>query len=186
MAQSGQAAKAIKKTTDAKPKASVKKLVKDAAVNTAMVVGPGKFLKGAKIASAGIAAARGASAAKTLTPAQKAMVKEVKYVAKNAKSGSVQKMLDKLPLKEKRAYSEALRKSIPDSKKAAVYKPTKQAKPLKSVKRTTEPINRYSETDSILEQLYAKSLKATKITGGDPKKVKVTYNGRTIDYNGIR
>jgi hypothetical protein len=186
MAQSGQSAKAIKKATDAKPKASVKKLVKDAAINTAMVVGPGKFLKGAQIAKAGIAAARGTGAAKKLTTAEKAMVKDVKSVAKNAKPGSVQKMMDKLPLEQKRAYSQALRKAIPDSKKAAVYKPTKQAKPLKSVKRTTEPINRNSQTDAILEQLYAKSLKATKITGGDPKKVKVTYNGRTIDYNGIK
>jgi hypothetical protein len=194
MAQSGQSAKAIKKATDAKPKASVKKLVKDAAINTAMVVGPGKFLKGAQIAKAGIAAARGTGAAKKLTTAEKAMVKDVKSVAKNAKPGSVQKMMDKLPLEQKRAYSQALRKAIPDSKKAAVYKPTKQAKPLKSVKRTTEPINKRttepikksSRTDAILEQQYAKAVKATKAVGGDPKKVKLTYNGRTIDYNGIR
>jgi hypothetical protein len=186
MAQSGQSAKAIKKATDAKPKASVKKLVKDAVVNTAMVVGPGKFLKGAQIAKAGIAAARGTGAAKKITAAEKTMVKDIKNFAKKTKPGTVSKMLDKLPLEEKRAYSQALRKSIPDKKKAAVYKPTKQAKPLKSVKRTTEPINKNSRTDAILEEQYAKAVKATKSIGGDPKKVKLTYNGRTIDYNGIK
>ena len=58
MAQSGQAAKSIKKKTDAMPKATAKKLLKDAAVNAAMFVGPGKFLKGAKIIEEGVAAAR--------------------------------------------------------------------------------------------------------------------------------
>jgi hypothetical protein len=186
MVQSGQAAKAIKKATDAKPKASAKKLAKDAAVNVAMVVGPGKFLKGAQIAKAGAAAVRGAGAAKKLTATEKAMVKDIKNFAKGTKPGTVSKMLDKLPLEERRAYSQALRKAVPDKKKAAVYKPTKQAKPLKSVKRTTDPINRNAQTDAILEQQYAKSIKATKAMGGDPKKVRVTMNGRTIDFNGIR
>lgn len=58
MAQTGQAAKSIKKKTDAMPKASTGKLLKDAAVNAAMFVGPGKFLKGAKIIEEGVAAAR--------------------------------------------------------------------------------------------------------------------------------
>ena len=68
----------------------------------------------------------------------------------------------------------------------ATYTKTKQAKPIKVVNKTTPPIYKHAETDSILEQLFAKSLKATKATGGDPKKIKVTYNGRTIDYKGIR
>ena len=57
MAQTGQAAKSIKKKTDAMPKASTKKLLKDAAVNAAMFVGPGKFLKGAKVVKEGVVAA---------------------------------------------------------------------------------------------------------------------------------
>lgn len=58
MAQTGQAAKSIKKKTDAMPKASTGKLLKDAALNAAMFVGPGKFLKGAKVASEGAKVAR--------------------------------------------------------------------------------------------------------------------------------
>ena len=57
MAQTGQAAKSIKKKTDAMPKASTGKLLKDAAVNAAMFVGPGKFLKGAKVVKEGVVAA---------------------------------------------------------------------------------------------------------------------------------
>jgi hypothetical protein len=68
----------------------------------------------------------------------------------------------------------------------ATYTPTKKAVPVKVVNKTTPPIYKHAETDAILEQLFAKSLKATKATGGDPKKIKVTYNGRTIDYKGIR
>jgi hypothetical protein len=68
----------------------------------------------------------------------------------------------------------------------AQYAQTKQAKPLKVVNRTTPPIYKYAETDARLEAAFEKSLKATKAIGGDPKKVKVTYNGRTIDYKGIR
>jgi len=68
----------------------------------------------------------------------------------------------------------------------ATYTKTKQAKPIKVVNKTTPPIYRTAETDARLEQQYAKSLKATKAMGGDPKKVRITYNGRTIDYNGIR
>jgi hypothetical protein len=79
------------------------------------------------------------------------------------------------------AGKKAVEKRIP-----ATYTKTKQAKPIKVVNKTTPPIYKHAETDSILEQLFAKSLKATKATGGDPKKIKVTYNGRTIDYKGIR
>jgi hypothetical protein len=147
------------------------------------IITPSSVVRGVAKVAAKVA---GKQTAKKLTTAEKAMVKDVKSVAKNAKPGSVSKMLDKLPLEERRAYSQALRKAVPDKKKAAIYNKTKQAKPIKSVKRTTDPINRNAQTDAILEQLYAKSLKATKATGGDPKKIKVTYNGRTIDFNGIK
>ena len=63
MVQSGQAAKSIKKKTDAMPKASTKKLLKDAALNAAMFVGPGKFLKIPGLVSK---AAKAAEAAKEL------------------------------------------------------------------------------------------------------------------------
>lgn len=76
MAQTGQAAKSIKKKTDAMPKATAKKLLKDAAVNAAMLIGPGKFLKGAKIASEGAKVARVAI--------KKVSAKEAKDVAKSA------------------------------------------------------------------------------------------------------
>jgi hypothetical protein len=165
--------------------AGLKKLG-SAALIAASLTPAGRVVKGAQIAKAGIAAARGTGTAKKITAAEKTMAKDIKNFAKKTRPGTVSKMLDKLPLEEKRAYSQALRKSIPDSKKAAVYKPTKQATPLKSVKRTTDPINKSSRTDDVLEQQYAKAVKATKAVGGDPKKVKLTYNGRTIDYNGIR
>jgi hypothetical protein len=79
------------------------------------------------------------------------------------------------------AGKKAVEKRIP-----ATYTPTKKAVPTKVVNKTTPPINKNAQTDAILEELFAKSLKATKATGGDPKKIKVTYNGRTIDYKGIR
>ena len=40
------------KKSNAKPKVDFGKIVKNAAANTAMIVGPGKFLKGAKVLSA--------------------------------------------------------------------------------------------------------------------------------------
>lgn len=58
MAQSGQAAKSIKKKTDAMPKVGAKKLLKDAALTAVMFAGPGKFLKAGKIASEGAKVAR--------------------------------------------------------------------------------------------------------------------------------
>jgi hypothetical protein len=81
----------------------------------------------------------------------------------------------------KAAAKATVKKRIP-----ATYTPTKKAVPVKVVNKTTPPINKNAQTDAILEELFAKSLKATKATGGDPKKIKVTYNGRTIDYKGIR
>ena len=57
MVQTGQAARRIKKETDAMPKVGTKKLVKDAALNAIMFAGPGKFFKGAKAAKQGVVAA---------------------------------------------------------------------------------------------------------------------------------
>jgi hypothetical protein len=54
MVRTGQAAKAIKKKADAKPKVGGKKLAKDAVANAAMIVGPGKFLKAGKVISKGV------------------------------------------------------------------------------------------------------------------------------------
>jgi len=147
------------------------------------IITPGSVVRGVAKVAAKVA---GKQTAKKLTTAEKAMVKDVKSVAKNAKPGSVQKMMDKLPLEQKRAYSQALRKAVPDKKKAAIYKTVKQAKPSKVVKRTTDPINKNAQTDAILEQQYAKSVKIAKAMGSNPKKVRLTMNGRTIDFNGIK
>jgi len=57
MVQSGQVARAAKKAADAKPKVSTKKLLKDAALTAVMFAGPGKFIKGAKVAKEGVVAA---------------------------------------------------------------------------------------------------------------------------------
>jgi len=68
----------------------------------------------------------------------------------------------------------------------ATYTKTPQAKPIKVVKKTTPPIYRHAETDAILEQQWAKSVKAAEKMGMDIKKMKITIDGRTIDYKGIR
>ena len=99
--------------------------------------------------------------------------------AKKAATSAVKKVATK-------KAADAATKATAKKRIPATYTPTKKAVPAKVVKKTTPPINKNAETDAILEQLFAKSLKATKATGGDPKKIKVTYNGRTIDYNGIR
>jgi hypothetical protein len=85
-----------------------------------------------------------------------------------------------------RGVAKAAAKVTAKKRIPATYTPTKKAVPVKVVNKTTPPINKNAQTDAILEELFAKSLKATKATGGNPKKIKVTYNGRTIDYKGIR
>jgi hypothetical protein len=85
-----------------------------------------------------------------------------------------------------RGVAKAAAKVTAKKRIPATYTPTKKAVPVKVVNKTTPPINKNAQTDAILEELFAKSLRATKATGGDPKKIKVTYNGRTIDYKGIR
>ena len=79
------------------------------------------------------------------------------------------------------AGKKAVEKRIP-----ATYAGTKQAKPVKVVKKTTPPIYKNSQADALLEQQYAKLLKITKARGGDTKKISVTIDGRTIDHKGIR
>ena len=66
MAQTGQAAKSIKKKTDAMPKASTGKLLKDAAVTAAMFTPPGRILKAVSLVSTASKAAKAAQAAKEL------------------------------------------------------------------------------------------------------------------------
>jgi hypothetical protein len=68
----------------------------------------------------------------------------------------------------------------------AAYAQTKIAKPLRTVTGKAQPIRKTKEIDDRLKAAFEKSLRATKVMGGDPKKVKVTYNGRTMDYKGIR
>jgi hypothetical protein len=82
--------------------------------------------------------------------------------------------------------AKAAAKATAKKRVPAAYTKTKQAVPVKVVKKTTPPIYKNSKTDAILQEQYAKAVKATKAIGGDPKKVKLTYNGKTIDYNGIR
>jgi hypothetical protein len=58
MVRTGQAAKRIKKESDAKPKVGFKKIAKDAALNAAMIVGPGKFVKGGRVIKESVDVAR--------------------------------------------------------------------------------------------------------------------------------
>lgn len=66
MAQTGQAAKSIKKKTDAMPKATAGKLLKDAAVTAAMFTPPGRILKAVSLVSTANKAAKATQAAKDL------------------------------------------------------------------------------------------------------------------------
>jgi hypothetical protein len=81
----------------------------------------------------------------------------------------------------KAAAKATAKKRIP-----ATYTPTKKAVPVKVVKKTTPPIYKHAETDALLEQQWAKALKSAEKTGLDIKKMKITIDGRTIDYKGIR
>lgn len=79
------------------------------------------------------------------------------------------------------AGKKAVEKRIP-----AAYTPTKKAVPVKVVKKTTPPINKNAQTDFLLEQQWAKTVKAAEKTGMDIKKMKITIGNRTIDHKGIR
>ena len=66
MAQSGQAAKAIKKKTDAMPKVGAKKLLKDAALTAVMFTPPGRVVKGIGLAAKAAGVAKDAKVVKAM------------------------------------------------------------------------------------------------------------------------
>jgi hypothetical protein len=111
---------------------------------------------------------------------------KAKFQAEWKKPGNVKKGEIITPGAVVRGVAKAAAKVTAKKRIPAAYTKTKQAVPVKVVKKTTPPINKNAQIDAILEQQYAKSIKATKAMGGDPKKVRVTINGRTIDFNGIR
>ena len=111
---------------------------------------------------------------------------KAKFQEEWKKPGNVKKGEIITPGAVVRGVAKAAAKVTAKKRIPATYTPTKKAVPVKVVNKTTPPINKNAQTDAILEELFAKSLRATKATGGDPKKIKVTYNGRTIDYKGIR
>jgi hypothetical protein len=111
---------------------------------------------------------------------------KAKFQEEWKKPGNVKKGEIITPGAVVRGVAKATAKVTAKKRIPATYTPTKKAVPVKVVNKTTPPINKNAQTDAILEELFAKSLRATKATGGDPKKIKVTYNGRTIDYKGIR
>lgn len=116
-----------------------------------------------------------------MSPKDKAKFQKEWKKPENKKSGEII-----TPGAVVRGVAKAAAKVTAKKRIPATYTPTKKAVPVKVVNKTTPPINKNAQTDAILEELFAKSLRATKATGGDPKKIKVTYNGRTIDYKGIR
>jgi hypothetical protein len=66
MVQSGQAAKAIKKKTDAMPKTGAKKLLKDAALTAVMFTPPGRVVKGIGLAAKAAGVAKDVKVAKAI------------------------------------------------------------------------------------------------------------------------
>ena len=66
MAQSGQAAKGIKKKTDAMPKVGAKKLLKDAALTAVMFTPPGRVVKGIGLAAKAAGVAKDAKVVKAM------------------------------------------------------------------------------------------------------------------------
>ena len=111
MAQTGQAARSIKKKTDAMPKVSAQKLFKDAAVNTAMLVGPGKFLKAGKIVS----------------KAAQVIGKDAKVVSATKKSASIKKKMDAVDAADSKASSDVaaqIKANINKAEASGKYKKT--------------------------------------------------------------
>lgn len=111
MAQTGQAARSIKKKTDAMPKVSAQKLFKDAAVNTAMLVGPGKFLKAGKI----------------INKAAQVIGKDAKVVSATKKSADIKKKMDAVDAADAKASSDVaaqVKASINKAEASGKYKKT--------------------------------------------------------------
>jgi hypothetical protein len=120
-----------------------------------------------------------------MTPQQKAKFQEEWKKPGNVKKGeiitpgSIVRGVAKVAAKV--VAKQTVKKRIP-----ATFTKTKQAVPIKVIKRTTPPIYRHAKTDAMLEQQWAKALKAAEKTGLDIKKMKITMDGRTIDYKGIK
>jgi hypothetical protein len=99
--------------------------------------------------------------------------------AKKAATSAVKKVATK-------KAADAATKATAKKRIPATYTPTKKAVPAKVVKKTTPPIDKNAQTDFLLEQQWAKSVKAAEKTGMDIKKMKITIGNRTIDHKGIR
>jgi hypothetical protein len=116
-----------------------------------------------------------------MTPKQKAKFQEEWKKPGNVKKGEII-----TPGAVVRGVAKAAAKVTGKKRVAATYTPTKKAVPAKVVKKTTPPINKNAQTDFLLEQQWAKSVKAAEKTGMDIKKMKITIGNRTIDHKGIR
>jgi hypothetical protein len=116
-----------------------------------------------------------------MTPKQKAKFQEEWKKPGNVKKGEII-----TPGAVVRGVAKIAAKATAKKRVAATYTPTKKAVPVKVVKKTTPPIYKHAETDAILEQQWAKSVKAAEKTGLDIKKMKITIGNRTIDHKGIR
>jgi len=124
----------------AKSKVDLGKIVKDAAVNTAMVIGPGKLLKGAKVAATAaktvgkIIKTEKAMKSTKLTKNEKDFVRLVKKVQRTEKTGNTTRMLSGDTPAGRKQASDILRKA--GGNRSAVYKPTKKADPLYTVRQS--------------------------------------------------
>ena len=108
------------------------------------------------------------------------------FLAEVKKRGDIKKGEIINPGSVVRGVAKIAAKATAKKRVAATYTPTKKAVPVKVVKKTTPPIYKHAQTDAILEQQWAKSVKAAEKMGMDIKKMKITIDGRTIDYKGIR
>jgi hypothetical protein len=111
---------------------------------------------------------------------------KAKFQSEWKKPGNVKKGEVITPGAVVRGVAKAAAKVTAKKRVPATYTPTKKAVPVKVVKKTTPPINKNAETDFLLEQQWAKSVKAAEKTGMDIKKMKITIGNRTIDHKGIR
>ena len=111
---------------------------------------------------------------------------KAKFQAEWKKPGNVKKNEIITPGSVVRGVAKAAAKVTAKKRVPATYTPTKKAVPVKVVKKTTPPINKNAQTDFLLEQQWAKSVKAAEKTGMDIKKMKITIGNRTIDHKGIR
>lgn len=111
---------------------------------------------------------------------------KAKFQEEWKKPGNVKKGEVITPGSVVRGIAKAAAKATAKKRIPATYTQTKKAVPVKVVNKTTPPIYKHAQTDAILEQQWAKSVKAAEKMGMDIKKIKITIDGRTIDYKGIR